>query len=159
MMHLRRLVQGFLSPVRQLVLSETEPFCQRTLPPLSFTDTCVCFPVYCTSFLATNPKYLFYLSSFVRDEPIALQHAASFLTINYMLRESHHLLPLLICSSYWDNSRFQHFNKWNATWKRHTEYCPPLREAKNTHSGFCVDINSCVCLAAAGRAVWGSYTA
>lgn len=51
-------------------------------PPLGFTETCVCFPVYCTSFLAANPKYLFYLRSLVGVGPIALQHAASFLTIN-----------------------------------------------------------------------------
>lgn len=74
-------LQGFLSPVRQLPSSEMElPFCQRTLPLLvSLTSV---FPVYCTSFLAANPKYLFCLTSFVRDEPVALQHTASFLTRN-----------------------------------------------------------------------------
>lgn len=84
MMHLRRLVQGFLSPVWQIASSEVEPslFLSKNTSPLGFTDTCVCFPVYCTSFLAANPKYLFCLPSFVRNEPVALQHTASFLTIN-----------------------------------------------------------------------------
>lgn len=83
-MHLRRLMQRFLSPVRQLSLSGMEPslFLSKNTSPLGFTDTCLCFPVYCTSFLAANPKYLFCLPLFVRDEPVALQHTASFLTVN-----------------------------------------------------------------------------
>lgn len=61
---------------------EPSLFLSKNTSPLGFTDTYVCFPVYCTSFLAANPKYLFCLPSFVRDEPVALQHTASFLTRN-----------------------------------------------------------------------------